>query len=156
VASRTIPKGEKQHKTSCPSGRMIHTVVIACKQSEKLLDSIMKKHGSHVRQEEYAIAGGETKVRLILDTVARVEESLHSVPFDRYEGLLKAVNDFLIPNPDVHAVFSTRGDMEEGIATTTQTEMRQIETDITEEEKKRDVESFIEKYRRLEQDRLSR
>ena len=47
-------KREKQHRTSCPSGRMIHTVVIACKQSEKLLDSIMKKHGNHVRHFFFA------------------------------------------------------------------------------------------------------
>ncbi len=88
-------KREKQHNTSCPSGRMIHTVVIACKQSEKLLNSIMKKHGNHVRQEEYEIEGGEAKIRLILNTIARVEETLHSISFDRYEELLTFANDVL-------------------------------------------------------------
>ena len=48
-------KRERQHQTS-PSGRMIHTVMIARKQSNKLLDSIMKSHGNHVRQEEYEIS----------------------------------------------------------------------------------------------------
>ena len=76
-------KREKQHKTSCPSGRMVYTVVIACKQTEKLLDSIMKSHGNHVRQEEYEIPGGEDRIKLILNTVARMEETLHSVPFER-------------------------------------------------------------------------
>ena len=67
-------KRERQHQTSCPSGRMIHTVVIACKQSEKLMDSIMKRHGNHVREEEYEIEGGEECVRVILDTIVRVKE----------------------------------------------------------------------------------
>ena len=96
-------KREKQHRKSCPSGRIVHTVVIACRQSEKLLDSIMKKHGNHVRQEEYQIEGGEVKLRMILDMIARVEESLHSLPFDRYKDLLSAVNTFLDPlidNPE--------------------------------------------------------
>ena len=88
-------KREKQHQTSCPSGRMVHTVTIACKQSEKLMDSIMKRHGSRIKQEEYEIEGGEQRVRLVLDTIARVEESLHSVPFVRYEELQKAVNAVL-------------------------------------------------------------
>jgi hypothetical protein len=88
-------KREKQHRTSCPSGRMVHTVVIACKQSEKLLDSIMKRHGNHVRQEEYEIEGGEQRVRQILNTIARVEEILHSVPFERYPELLAFANGIL-------------------------------------------------------------
>ena len=57
----------------------------------------MKRHGNHVRQEEYEIEGGERRIRVILDTIARVEELLHSVPFDRYEDLLRAVSDFLDP-----------------------------------------------------------
>ena len=59
------------------------------------MDSIMKTHGAHVRQEEYEIEGGEGRVRAIFDTIARVEESLHSVPFKRYDELLSAVNDIL-------------------------------------------------------------
>jgi hypothetical protein len=94
VASLTIRINEK-HQTSCPSGRMVHAVVIACKQSEKPMDSIMKRQGNHVRQEEYEIKGGEERVRAILDTIARVKESLHSVPFDRYKNLLIAVNGIL-------------------------------------------------------------
>ena len=81
-------KREKQHKTSCPSGRMVHTVMIACKQSERLMDSIMKRHGNHVKQEEYQIEGGEERVRLVLNTIARVEELLHTVPLDNYDRLL--------------------------------------------------------------------
>ena len=88
-------KREKQHRTSCPSGRMVHTVVIACKQSEKLLDSIMRSHGNHVRQEEYEIPGGENRVKLILNTVARMEETLHGVPFERYGDLLKYADEIL-------------------------------------------------------------
>ena len=88
-------KREKQHRTSCPSGRMVHTVIIACKQSEKLLDSILKKHGNHVRQEEYEIEGGNAVVRIILDTIARVEESLHTIPFDQYNTILEAINRLL-------------------------------------------------------------
>ena len=74
---------------------MVHTVVIACKQSEKLMDSITKRHGNHVRQEEYELEGGGERIRTILDTIARVEESLHSVPFERYEQLLSAVSGVL-------------------------------------------------------------
>ena len=88
-------KCEKQHRTSCPSGRMVHTIVIACKQSEKLMDSIMKRHGNHVRQEEYQIEGGEERVKLVLVTVARIEESLHIVPFDRYNEVLSFANSLL-------------------------------------------------------------
>ena len=88
-------KREKQHQTSCPSGSMVHTVVIACKQSEKLMDSIMKTHGAHVRQEEYEIEGGERKIRLILNTIARVEELLHSVPFERFQELLTFASGIL-------------------------------------------------------------
>ena len=88
-------KREKQHRTSCPSERMVHTVVIACKQSEKLLDSIMKRHGNHVRQEEYEIQGGEERIGLILNTIARVEEALHAMPFDEYDRLLTCVDGLL-------------------------------------------------------------
>ncbi len=93
-------KRERQHQTSCPSGRMVHTVVIAYKQSEKLMDSIMKRHGAHVRQEEYEIEEGEERVRVVFDTIARVEESLHSVPFDRYDELLLAANAILSGSGD--------------------------------------------------------
>ena len=31
---------------------MVHEVIIDCKQSEKLLDSIVKRHGCHIKQEE--------------------------------------------------------------------------------------------------------
>ena len=88
-------KREKQHKTSCPSGHMVCSVVIACKQSEKLLDSIMKRHGCHVRQEEYEICGDEERIRVIFETIARVEESLHSIPFEKYDMFSKVVTEFL-------------------------------------------------------------
>ena len=88
-------KREKQHRTSCPSGRMVHTVAIACKQSEKLLDSIMKGHGNHVKQEEYEIQGGEDRIALVLNTIARVEETLHAMPFDDYDRLLSCVEGLL-------------------------------------------------------------
>jgi hypothetical protein len=74
---------------------MVHSVMIACKQSEKLMDSIMKRHGNHVRQEEYHIEGGEARICLILNTIARVEESLHSISFERYEELLAFANSVL-------------------------------------------------------------
>ena len=78
----------------------MHTVMIACKQSEKLLDSIMKRHGNHVRQEEYEIQGGEGRVGLILNTIARVEETLHAMPFDDYDRLLTCVEGFLETSGD--------------------------------------------------------
>jgi hypothetical protein len=83
---------------------MVHTVMIACKQSEKLMDSIMKRHGNHVKQEEYQIEGGKERVRLVLNTIARVEEILHTVPLDNYDRLLSFADGFL----DTQNVVSTQ------------------------------------------------
>ena len=99
------------------------------------------------------------KVRLILDTVARVEESLHSVPFDQYEGLLRVVNEFLDSLIGrTNADSNIQCAMEEGNASTRPTEAHLAESaslssEMTEEEKKKDVESFVARYLRLDQDR---
>ena len=53
----------------------MHTVAVMCKQSEKLLDSVIRKHGNHVRQEEYEIEGGEESVKPVLDI--RISEKVY-------------------------------------------------------------------------------
>ena len=79
---------------------MVHTIVIACRQSEKILDSIMKRHGNHVKQKEYEIQGGEERIAMILNTIARVEEVLHAMPFDNYDRLLTCVEGLLDTSSD--------------------------------------------------------
>lgn len=56
------------------------------------MDSVLKAHGNHITQEEYVFDGGDDQVRLVLNTIARVEESLHVVPFERYDVLLDTIN----------------------------------------------------------------
>ena len=55
----------------------MHIVAVMCKESENWLDSVMRKHGNHVRQEEYEIEGGEESVKLILDI--RVSEKVYGL-----------------------------------------------------------------------------
>ena len=82
----------KQHKTSCPSGYVSHKVQVHSKAIEKVMDSVLKAHGNHVTQEEYIFEGGDVQVILVFNTIARAEESLHRVPFENYELLLKALD----------------------------------------------------------------
>ena len=85
----------KQHRTSCPSGYLSHKVTVHSKALEKVMDSVLKAHGNHITQEECVFYGGDDQVRLVLYTIARVEESLHVVPFERYDVLLDTIHGII-------------------------------------------------------------
>ena len=70
----------------------IHKVTVHSKALEKVMDSVLKAHGNHIILLSYVFDGGDDQVRLVLNTIARVEESLHVVPFERYDVLLDTIN----------------------------------------------------------------
>ena len=86
-----VDERERQHQTTCPSGRNVHVVRVNTKYTEKLLDSVLKKHLNHVRGEEYEIEEGDRVVTTILNTIARVDEAVHTLPYDQFENLLEHV-----------------------------------------------------------------
>lgn len=86
--TQDIEKREKQHRTSCPSGKMVHSVKVNSKYMEKVMDTVMKKKQMSVRQEEYEIAGGEEQVKTILNTFSRAEEVLINTDIEHYDKIL--------------------------------------------------------------------
>jgi hypothetical protein len=87
-----VDERERQHQTTCPTGRNVHVVRVSTKYTEKLLDSVLKKHLNHVRGEEYEIEEGDRVVMTILNTIARVEEAVHTLPYDQFDNLLEHVD----------------------------------------------------------------
>ena len=87
-----VDERERQHQTTCPTGRNVHIVRVNTKYTEKLLDSVLKKHLNHVRGEEYEIEEGDRVVLTILNTIARVEEAVHTLPYDQFDNLLGHVD----------------------------------------------------------------
>ena len=86
--TQDIEKREKQHRTSCPSGKMVHFVKVNSKYMEKVMDTVMKKKHLSVRQEEYEIHGGEEQVKLVLNTFSRAEEVLINTDIEHYDKIL--------------------------------------------------------------------
>jgi phage anti-repressor protein/predicted GIY-YIG superfamily endonuclease len=86
--TQDVEKREKQHRTSCPSGKMVHFVKVNSKYMEKVMDTVMKKKHLSVRQEEYEIHGGEETVKLILNTFSRAEEVLINTDIEHYDKIL--------------------------------------------------------------------
>ena len=86
--TQDIEKREKQHRTSCPSGKMVHFVKVNSKYMEKVMDTVMKKKHMSVRQEEYEITGGEEQVKVILNTFSRAEEVLINTDIEHYDKIL--------------------------------------------------------------------
>ena len=91
----------KQHRTSCPSGYLIHKVTVHSKALEKVMDSVLKAHGRHVTQEEYVFDGGDEQVTLVLNTIADFERVLHVTPFEEFENLRKSIQAF-VEGPEAH------------------------------------------------------
>ena len=147
----------KQHKTSCPSGYLSHKVVVQAKALEKVMDSVLKAHGNHVTQEEYIFDGGDSQVQLVLNTIARVEESLHSVSFERYEDLLSAVNEVLKAETQTteHSSLEGQAVSDESVteARVPQTTLSAALTTMSPCER---VVAFIDQHLRLDRDRKDR
>ena len=58
-------------------------------------EEALATHVSRTGRVSSNVEGGRVLVRIILDTIARVEESLHTIPFDTYIILLEATNKIL-------------------------------------------------------------
>ena len=148
----------KQHKTSCPSGYLSHKVVVHSKALEKVMDSVLKAHGRHITQEEYIFDGGDSQVQLVLDTIARVEDSLHSVSFERYEDLLSAVNGVLNAETQTneHSSSERQAFSDESIANVAADPQVTLSAALTTMTPRERVVAFIDQHLRLDRDRKDR
>ena len=50
---------------------------------------MVKAHGDHICGEEYRIPGGDERIKLILNTISRVEEALHGIPYDDFTEIME-------------------------------------------------------------------
>ena len=83
-----MDKREAQHKTTCPSGDMVHSVPITCKAMEKVFESVMRSRGNWVRAEEYEFTCSEEEIKIMFEVFARAEEVLRATPISEYRKLL--------------------------------------------------------------------
>ena len=86
--SKDMDKREIQHKTTCPSGDMVHSVPITCKAMEKVFESVMRSRGNWVRAEEYEFTCSEEEIKIMFEVFARAEEVLRATPISNYRKLL--------------------------------------------------------------------
>ena len=93
--SKDMAKREGQHKTTCPSGDMVHSVPITCKAMEKVFESVMRSRGTWVRAEEYEFACSEEEIKIMFEVFARAEEVLRATPISEYRKLLGVLDSHL-------------------------------------------------------------
>ena len=93
--SKDMAKREGQHKTTCPSGDMVHSVPITCKAMEKVFESVMRSRGSWVRAEEYEFICSEEEIKIMFEAFARAEEALRATPISEYRKLLGVLDSHL-------------------------------------------------------------
>ena len=93
--SKDMAKREAQHRTTCPSGDMVHSVPITCKAMEKVFESVMKSRGTWVRAEEYEFTCSEEEVKIMFEVFARAEEVLRATPIAEYRKLLGVLDSHL-------------------------------------------------------------
>ena len=93
--SKDMAKREAQHKTTCPSGDMVHSVPITCKAMEKVFESVMRSRGSWVRAEEYEFTCSEQDIKIMFEVFARAEEALRATPIHEYQKLLGVLDSHL-------------------------------------------------------------
>ncbi len=93
--SKDMDKREAQHRTTCPSGDMVHSVPITCKAMEKVFESVMKSRGTWVRAEEYEFACSEEEIKIMFEVFARAEEVLRATPISEYRKLLGVLDSHL-------------------------------------------------------------
>ena len=93
--SKDMAKREAQHRTTCPSGDMVHSVPITCKAMEKVFESVMRSRGTWVRAEEYEFACSEEEIKIMFEVFARAEEVLRATPISEYRKLLGVLDSHL-------------------------------------------------------------
>ena len=93
--SKDMIKREAQHRTTCPSGDMVHSVPITCKAMEKVFESVMKSRGTWVRAEEYEFSCSEEEIKVMFEVFARAEEVLRATPISEYRKLLAVLDSHL-------------------------------------------------------------
>jgi len=90
-----MAKREAQHRTTCPSGDMVHSVPITCKAMEKVFESVMRSRGTWVRAEEYEFTCSEEELKIMFEVFARAEEVLRATPISEYRKLLGVLDSHL-------------------------------------------------------------
>ncbi|CAL8461706.1 g1237 [Coccomyxa elongata] len=93
--SKDMAKREAQHRTTCPSGDMVHSVPITCKAMEKVFESVMRSRGTWVRAEEYEFTCSEEEIKIMFEVFARAEEVLRATPISEYRKLLGVLDSHL-------------------------------------------------------------
>ena len=93
--SKDMDKRELQHKTTCPSGDMVHSVPITCKAMEKVFESAMGSRGNWVRAEEYEFTCSEEEIKIMFEVFARAEEVLRATSISDYRKLLGVLDTHL-------------------------------------------------------------
>ena len=102
--AKDVDRRIRQHTTSCPSGRLMYSVPIACKAMEKVLESIMRSHGAWIKWEEYELPLSDEQIKAVFDVITRVEELLNVTPLEEYHTLLSLLDQRLRSDVRTHVV----------------------------------------------------